>query len=213
MTYLQKAQVFLHWCLRNSSSEPLQVLALTRASGWAWAKRLLCSLLPLCLQKAKDAKEHFMVRPKQTAVSSLLFQVLLGQWGQWVSLRYRFPGHQPHSDDLHLTKRSKALNFCPNKTNINHCHRPSRPMGSEVLLCLELQTWNQSCQSHVENRQTEAPAPMEGNMGGSGTGTVLLTWHLVWSPFPASPRRGGTASPALNQLCALLPQSPPSCPN
>lgn len=69
-----------------------------------------------------------MISPKQMAVSAHLSQASLGQWGPWLSLKYRNPAHQhlPNpcyvhkslSDDLYLTKRRKALNFCQNKTSI-----------------------------------------------------------------------------------------------
>lgn len=73
---MKMAQVFLHWCLRNKSLEPLYLL--TPYQG------LSMGLWP---------KIH-TTSPKQMAVSTHLSQVSLGQWGQWVSLSYRIPAHQ-----------------------------------------------------------------------------------------------------------------------
>lgn len=103
------AQVFLQWCLRNKSSEPLDMLIPHQGLSMA---------LWLTVHTTS---------PKQMAVSSHLSQVSLGQWGQWVSPS--LPAHQhlqnsilcaqiSFRNDLYLANRSKALNFCQNKTSI-----------------------------------------------------------------------------------------------
>lgn len=105
------AQVFLHWCLRNKSLEPLYLLIPYQG--------LSMGLWP---------KIH-TVSSRQMDVSTHLSQVSLGQWGQWVSLSYSIPAHQhlqnsmlcaqiSFRNDLYLAERSKALNFCQNKTSI-----------------------------------------------------------------------------------------------
>lgn len=68
---MKMAQVFLHWCLRNKSLEPLDMLIPHQG--------LSMGLWPTI----------HMTSPKQMAVSTHLSQVSLGQWAQWGGLSYR----------------------------------------------------------------------------------------------------------------------------